>query len=83
LLALGIPIICPYDDYYGLLKNGYNCVMYHAPHEIRTILNELIYDDVRYEKLSENALDSSQQHYTSVIVGNLLKEVKEIDRENL
>ena len=82
LLALGIPIICPYDDYYGLLTDGYNCKMYHEPSEINDIINCLITDKVSYNNLRKNAINSVKDYYISVIVRDILKDVKQLDRDN-
>jgi glycosyltransferase involved in cell wall biosynthesis len=73
LMASRSVIICPVDEYDGLLIDGYNCVMYKNESEIVDIITELKADDNRCNMITDNAYSTVQSHTYETRVSNIIE----------
>ena len=60
LMASGSINLCPHDDYYGILEDGENCVMYNDVSELKDLIDGLLRNPAKMHQIRNNALQSAQ-----------------------
>lgn len=72
LMATETLIMCPKDDYYGLLTDGENCIMYNSLEEFDEQLDYYSKNDEERKKITDNARDEVEKYSWSNIVDNVM-----------
>ena len=62
LMSTGCIIICPKDDYYGILEDRYNCVMFEkeAEKDFENVLENILQDKKLQEIIRSNAKETAR-----------------------
>jgi hypothetical protein len=72
LMATKTLVICPEDDYFGLLTNGENCVMYEDLAEFDELLEYYVTHNDARRDIVENAAEFVTQFSWETIVSDLM-----------
>ena len=76
LMATKTLILCPEDDYYGLLEDGVNCVMYGDLSEFDNALQYYAEHDNDRKEIVETAYDEVQQYSWESIVDDIMSTIQ-------
>jgi hypothetical protein len=76
LMATKTLIICPTDDYHGLLQDGTNCVMYDDLGEFDELLHFYAKHDEERRQIVNKAYDKVQQYSWKSVVDNLMTKIE-------
>lgn len=76
IMASGAVLFCPEDDYYGLLEDGYNCVMYkNDMSNFDERLREVLINERMRAKIVENAAIFCEKQNYEERLKNIFKQI--------
>lgn len=78
LMATRTLIICPEDEYYGLLEDGMNCVMYDSLAEFDELLEYYASEDAERRAITETAGEFVEEFTWENLVEDLLARIERV-----
>lgn len=75
LMYLKTLIICPQDNYEGILKNNYNCIMFSSQNDFKIKLYDIINNKSNYQNIVSNAKKTVSNYEYQSMLKKLLLEI--------
>jgi len=75
LMASHCIIICPRDDYGGLLRDKVNCLMYDKPSDVLNLVKSVVTDEDLFKYISDNAYNAVLTHTYDARIDYLMAKI--------